>query len=130
MLEIQNLRQHINNKWLSNCAVNAFDIVWNWLGHLVLGFQTFLIPCFSEVHMTAVLVLGVKLDSGSACRDMIIIPSYIATYHLIQKLLSATSIQTLYNNTACLILLMTGKWATKSESLGFLCCWLINQLFC
>jgi len=45
--------------------------------------------------MTAVLVLGVNLGSRSTCNDIIIIPSYIATYHLIQKLLSETSIATL-----------------------------------
>jgi len=51
-----------------------------------------------------VLVLGVKLGSRSTCNGMIIIPSYMATYHLIQKLLSETSISTLYNKTASLSL--------------------------
>jgi len=66
------------------------------MGHLVLGLLTFLIPWFLEVYMTAVLVLGVKLGSRSICNGIIIIPRYTATYHLIQKSLSETSIPTLY----------------------------------
>ena len=121
MFDVQYLRWHITNKWLSNSAVNhlnaqlnpichllallqphhilhvsrmrvnTVNTVRNWLGYLVLGSLTFLIPWFSEVYMSAELVLGVKLGRRNTCHGIIIIPSYIATYHLIQKLLNEKS---------------------------------------
>jgi hypothetical protein len=64
---------------------------------------------FRSLHDCCIGALGVKSGSRSTCNGVIIILSYIATYHLIQKLLSETSTLTLYNDTTSFILLIKGK---------------------